>query len=183
MDLPTLNIFLGDHGGEERQRFLARFTEPFLLVDLPGTRSPWCEFGTVLLSHDEVHANGGENDRLRSLTSLVYVLAKTSRNQFNNMITLGRAHNNDVVIANKSVSKFHAFFKKDPNTGRLSIHDGGSSFGTKVNGKDVDKVTGHLLSSEDTILFASAVQATFYSPGELFDYLQVLKRGGVVRTG
>ncbi len=52
---------------------------------------------------------------------------------FPNMITVGRALNNDLVILDEGVSKLHAYFMKIAATGRLGLVDSGSTNGTWVN--------------------------------------------------
>jgi hypothetical protein len=70
------------------------------------------------------------------MESPVHLLRKTDRNPFAGMITVGRAPNNDVVVAHTSVSKFHAYFR--PKRGHeLSIFDVGSTNGTHVDGRAV----------------------------------------------
>jgi hypothetical protein len=54
---------------------------------------------------------------------------------FPNMITVGRTANNDMVVADASVSKFHAFFKKTPKGFELA--DAGSKNGTWVAGQEL----------------------------------------------
>lgn len=46
-------------------------------------------------------------------------------------VTIGRTHNNDVVIPHASVSGFHAFVRRDDD-GRLRLVDAGSRNGTFV---------------------------------------------------
>jgi hypothetical protein len=52
------------------------------------------------------------------------------------LVSIGRTSNNDVVVADRSVSKFHAFFT---NEERSTVFDGGSANGTFVNGERVPK--------------------------------------------
>ena len=49
------------------------------------------------------------------------------------LVTLGRTTNNDIVVSDISVSRFHAFMKEGPN-GDYQVLDGGSTNGTTVNG-------------------------------------------------
>ena len=49
-------------------------------------------------------------------------------------ISVGRARNKDVVLRDRSVSKFHAWFEMDEH-GRFYTADAGSKNGTKVNGE------------------------------------------------
>jgi pSer/pThr/pTyr-binding forkhead associated (FHA) protein len=66
----------------------------------------------------------------------VHVVEKTKRNPFADMITVGRASNNDIVIADSEVSKFHAYFKR---VSELRLFDAGSTNGTKIDGRGVGK--------------------------------------------
>lgn len=50
---------------------------------------------------------------------------------FPNMITLGRTANNDIVVPDISVSKFHAWFQR--TTSKIELGDAGSKNGTRAN--------------------------------------------------
>jgi len=63
-------------------------------------------------------------------SSVVVPLEKRYRNDFK-PIALGRDDRNDIRVASKTVSRFHAFFSN--NHGRFSIEDKCSSNGTFVN--------------------------------------------------
>ena len=52
---------------------------------------------------------------------------------FPNMITLGRTSNNDIVVPDVSISKFHAWFQRLGD--RVEVGDAGSKNGTAVNGE------------------------------------------------
>ncbi len=56
---------------------------------------------------------------------------KKRQASFPNMITVGRAPNNDVVIADRLVSKFHAWLRVAD--GKVAIADAGSANGTRLN--------------------------------------------------
>ncbi len=64
---------------------------------------------------------------------LVFEVRSTGRCPFPNMISVGRTRNNDIVIPDVSVSKFHAFFMRGKD-GRLLLQDAGSRNGTYVGG-------------------------------------------------
>jgi len=67
---------------------------------------------------------------------------------FPNMVTVGRALNNDLIILDEAISKLHAYFTKlggatpSPGPQRLGLVDAGSTNGTWVN--------DHRLPTEDT---------------------------------
>jgi hypothetical protein len=81
---------------------------------------------------------------LRSLKSdyLVYPIASTGRSLYPSMITVGRTRNNDIVLPDESVSKFHAFFRDATEipggpTPALVLQDAGSRNGTTLEGQTV----------------------------------------------
>ncbi|MGK0224113.1 MAG: pSer/pThr/pTyr-binding forkhead associated (FHA) protein [Limisphaerales bacterium] len=75
---------------------------------------------------------------------------------------IGRHANNDIVIADKSVSKTHAQIM--PLNGLWMIEDLGSSNGVKVNGKRIGKTN---LTSQDVITLGRAVfQFELNTPAE-----------------
>ena len=60
---------------------------------------------------------------------VVFPIVSTGRSPYPHLISVGRTQNNDVVLQHESISKFHAFFKLDPD-GRHVVHDAGSRNGT-----------------------------------------------------
>jgi hypothetical protein len=64
-----------------------------------------------------------------------YSVEKTNRNIFSNGITIGRTSNNDVVIVLASISKFHAWLKKE--AGSYILYDAINSQGTFVGTQKV----------------------------------------------
>jgi hypothetical protein len=85
---------------------------------------------------------------LRMLKSdyLVYPVVWTGRSPYPRMITVGRTRNNDIVLPDESVSKFHAFFR-EPDEGAeggaqsgMLLQDAGSRNGTMFNGAVVPSV-------------------------------------------
>ncbi|HVE85725.1 MAG TPA: FHA domain-containing protein [Myxococcales bacterium] len=67
---------------------------------------------------------------------LLYRVEKASRqNAFGLGITLGRATNNDVVVDDPSVSRFHAYLQLDGHSKVWHVVDAESSTGTFVGGE------------------------------------------------
>jgi hypothetical protein len=64
-----------------------------------------------------------------------YAVEKTGRNVFANGITIGRTSNNDIVIPLQSISKFHAWIKKE--AGSYILYDAINSQGTFVGTQKV----------------------------------------------
>ncbi len=61
----------------------------------------------------------------------VFPIRRTGRSPYPSMITVGRTKNNDIVLADVGISKFHAFFKEED--GKLVLHDAESRNGTTVD--------------------------------------------------
>jgi FHA domain-containing protein len=81
---------------------------------------------------------------LRALKTdyLVYPIQSTGRSPYPSMITVGRTRNNDIILPDESVSKFHAFFR-DGTEGApgqpapIVLQDAGSRNGTLLDGQTV----------------------------------------------
>ena len=103
----------------------------------------------LLLSAAELHQPAGPmstevkvigidepaSERTASLSLVVYPLKRSERS-VGHLITMGRTSNNDVVIPDISVSRFHAF-AKEGETSPVAIQDANSTNGTSVNGDSV----------------------------------------------
>ncbi len=71
----------------------------------------------------------------KRLDYLVFPLVQTGRSQFS-FISVGRTKNNDIVVPDVSVSKFHAFFKTSRKR-QFSLQDASSKNGTFLDDKPV----------------------------------------------
>lgn len=66
---------------------------------------------------------------------VVFPVRTTGRSPFPSIITVGRTKNNDVILSDIGVSKFHAFFKEED--GKLFLQDAESRNGTFAAGLPV----------------------------------------------
>lgn len=64
---------------------------------------------------------------------IVFPIIKNQENAFGRGITLGRTGNNDVVLHDGTVSRFHAWFQRETD-GRYILMDAGSKNGSFVAG-------------------------------------------------
>lgn len=92
-----------------------------------------------------------------------------SSNMFLGMITLGRAENNDIVIAHERISSFHAHFREDG--ARLMLADSNSTNGTEVNGIRLTPHSAVEVRPNDLIRFGEELTACLLDAEEL--YLQI----------
>jgi hypothetical protein len=71
---------------------------------------------------------------------------------FPNMVSVGRTSNNDIVINDPLISKFHAFFRL--GDGQLELFEAGSKNGTWVGDKKLIEKEAVAVRSGDQVRFA-----------------------------
>ena len=144
--------------------FQARFTAPFLhFLDLPDLEMGGL-FTTIRI------APGAESVRRGGSQGIVSIEKAANSNAFAMMITMGRAENNDLVIPDARVSKFHAYFRQLGEKWLLT--DANSTNGTRVDGVLVAPERSVELKSGAVIELAGDVRASFLKPSELFAQIQ-----------
>jgi hypothetical protein len=113
--------------------FAAKHGEAFLLHHGPiGTlNTPMGPQATVMVVPTQ---NAGEAPQTQS-DFLVFLVKRSGRSPFPNFVSVGRTRNNDVVIADISLSKFHAFFKLVGSA--MQLQDAGSKNGTFLDDERV----------------------------------------------
>lgn len=136
---PTLSMIavLARAGGEEVLR--ERFGEgPFLVVPAGGAAPVYLDdtpaFGSPLATRMVTTTSSDRSTTLSSMLDgrcLVATLAKSARNAFAMLLTIGRSPQNDVRLVAPTVSKLHATVRRAPD-GRWMIRDAGSRNGTTV---------------------------------------------------
>ncbi|MFH0899781.1 MAG: FHA domain-containing protein [Pseudomonadota bacterium] len=67
---------------------------------------------------------------------VVIPVRKSDRSPVGGFISVGRTRNNDVVLADESVSRFHALIVSGDD-GQFSVSDAGSTNGTYVDDKEI----------------------------------------------
>jgi FHA domain len=114
------------------EEFEDRHGSAFLLLSATDLSEPGGPASTVVevIGLDEPTA-----ERTASLSLLAYPVRRSGRSA-GHLLTIGRASNNDVVIRDLSISRFHAFLKPAPG-GRYQLQDANSTNGTSVNGVPV----------------------------------------------
>jgi hypothetical protein len=109
-------------------------------------------------------------------SAAVEPIAKSRRNPFEGMITIGRAPNNDVCLHVASVSKLHAYFRREG--GKWVLRDKSSSNGTFVNGERLKVEEGIVIEDGANLLFGPDAECLFKLPLSLHAFLiQVDKLG------
>ena len=75
-------------------------------------------------------------------------------------LSIGRAKENDIVLAENEISRRHAIFKKEGN--RFGVGDYQTGNGTFVNGQRVAGTELHPLRSGDVIAIATLLTFEFH---------------------
>ncbi|GEM_PF-1234279 len=168
--------FIKRFGDLSRKRFLNRFRVPFLLIEMRGRKKSegFLSFARTATKKQPTEAPirlGGN-----VVDSLAVPLEKSGRNDFEEMITVGRDAKNDVIIPHKSVSKFHAVIRREAGDGRMTLGDVGSTNGTELNGELLEEGKAVSLDSGARIIFAGSVQASYFASEEFFDYLKLIQQ-------
>lgn len=97
------------------------------------------------------------------------LVEKTKDNAFQRRVTIGRTSNNDIVLEDTSVSRFHAWLQLDDT---WAIVDAGSRNGTYVSGKKlIAKVPSALVSGAK--LKVGTIELTFLTAE---GFVRLLKR-------
>jgi hypothetical protein len=81
---------------------------------------------------------------------------------FMGRVSVGRAHNKDIVLRHSSVSKFHAWFELD-DSGVLHVSDADSTNLTQVNGRPIEPRARTAVHPGDWIRFGT-VETLVCSP-------------------
>jgi hypothetical protein len=114
-----------------RAKFVEICPYPFL-VGMPQLSRPHQPGRTIVVSQQDRAAilNAPRKRRASGETTLIVLPVRKVQDAFPSMITVGRTSNNDVVIEDVQVSKFHAFFRL--NADKLELADAGSRNGTFI---------------------------------------------------
>ncbi len=117
-----------------RDEFAAKHPHPFFLSVTEPER-PQRAVGTDVLQAKNVARLIESTSRDRANAPWVLPVKKT-RPTFPGMITVGRTRNNDIVIEDALVSKFHAYLQT--KQGQLELVDANSRNGTFVGDRRVE---------------------------------------------
>jgi hypothetical protein len=95
----------------------------------------------------------------------VFPLTKKPGASFPDRITIGRTANNDIVIADTSVSRLHAYVRRDRNA--WVVADAGSKNGSWLRGEVLEARREKPLASKAVIKIGE-VEMTFYVAADLY---------------
>lgn len=140
-------------------------TVPGLVWEAPPSDSS--DGGHWALTHA-----GHEMKRPRAGEPIVFLVEKTSggNNPFAMGITVGRVDNNDIVVDDGSVSRFHAWLQQDERTQQWSLTDAESKNGTWVDAVKAEPRQRIVLKDGMKLKFGDVVM-TFFTPAALKEFV------------
>jgi hypothetical protein len=98
----------------------------------------------------------------------IYPLVKKPGASFPDRITIGRTSNNDIVVADASISRLHAYVRRDGK--QWVVADGGSKNGSWLRGSSLEARRERPLESR-AVLRLGDVDLTFYLASDLYAVL------------
>ena len=99
---------------------------------------------------------------------MAVVIEKTKDNAFKQRITIGRTANNDIVLDDTSVSRFHAWIEQQNQDWVLV--DAGSRNGSTLGGKKIAAKAPNQLTN-GLVMRIGALQLTYYTAQGFLDML------------
>jgi hypothetical protein len=174
--------YLKEASGLTSSLFQAKHKYPVLLWPKAGDliRGTAFQFETFFSEYsDEIPGEISPTTESQIYETLVIEIAKHASSAPVNMICLGRAANNDIVLANNTVSKLHTYFVVSEEKDSYQIVDANSTNGTLVNNKRLVAYKHTSLFNRDTIKFGPSVQMVYLTSEGFYDLLQQLHRSGM----
>jgi hypothetical protein len=149
-----------------RDEFLAA-AAPAALVRYRSEADDAANSGVTTLSMDEEIEETLPHSRvaLDEVDLEVYPLVKKAGAAYPDRITIGRTSNNDVVVADTSVSRLHAYIRR--NEAGWAVADAGSKNGSWLRGTTLEPRREKPLASRAVLRFGD-VELTFYEAADLF---------------
>lgn len=98
----------------------------------------------------------------------IYPLVKKAGASFPDRITIGRTSNNDIVVADASISRLHAYVRRDGR--QWVVADGGSKNGSWLKGTTLEARRERPLETR-AVLRLGDVDLTFYLATDLYAVL------------
>ena len=171
----TVLDFLKVFKGLGVKQFLEAYNYPFLVENYlaPSSRIKLGRVETISeLDLDDIFPPSSKGEDEPILQARVIPLEKRDVDSSERMIFVGRSANNDIVLANKMVSKLHAYFCQVPGSGVMQLVDMTSTNGTFVNGTRLAPSVKSSLQDEDVISFGPETKLEFFSPAAFCQLLQ-----------
>lgn len=150
-------------------QFVDKYAHPFLSIDVSAEADAG-KFKTNIAKANFVEVAPPPRDDTGQVPEemIAPVTKRLGANSYS-FITIGRAHNNDVVVPSSSISKCHAVIYCEHD--RYKIADAGSRNGTAFNGETLPANEPVALESGDVITLGGSVRVKFRDARALYSFL------------
>lgn len=163
--------FVSSYRGKARAAFIAEVRDPHLVLwtqlSDESDERPTAQFLTM---RQPLRPTDSGEDVAEVPQGVLPLRKREGSNSFTLMVTIGRAPNNDLVLADRRVSKFHAYFRRIGDT--WTISDANSTNGTRVDDVPVPAERSITLRSGQRIVLGGAVVLEFLERDDLFERLE-----------
>jgi hypothetical protein len=159
------------------KQFLETYHHPFLVENYlaPSSKIKLARVETISeFELNDIFPPSGKGVDETILQARVIALEKREVDSSERMIFVGRSANNDIVLANKMVSKLHAYFCQVPGSEVMQLVDMTSTNGTFVNGTRLAPSVKSSLQDADVISFGPETKLEFFSPASFCQLLHKL---------
>jgi hypothetical protein len=173
--------------GLAEDQFVVRHPDPALVIDAgegaarPPARDPMAWLGKTVADEDGMDTitmsafDAGQTTspevdvKATAARSLAFFVRKAKQDgPFPDMITIGRVPNNDIVLAFPTVSKVHAYLRKDATGWRLYDHR--SRNGTFVGQRRLAPGGSHPLDDGAIVRIGPSLTLMFLLPPSLYGF-------------
>lgn len=168
---PTLipyRDFVKEYKGLDREAFLAKVRDPHLVLHTTlnpeESDEPTARFLTIQFRPSQA----GEVDA--GPQAVIPVVKRHGANAFTMMITIGRAMNNDIVLPDARVSKFHCYLRRVGASWVVS--DANSTNGTKVEEVELPTERSLPLRSGAQLVLGGTLVLEFLEPAALHERIR-----------
>ncbi|MHC5081577.1 MAG: FHA domain-containing protein, partial [Planctomycetota bacterium] len=152
----------------EEKVFLARFAEPFLVVNMSMTGEK--KFTPQNERTLKSTIKGTFEEDSSQMVTFVIPLQKEAGGDPGEGIKVGRSPKNDIVLPHPSISRTHALFLEDVKQRTYKVIDIGSSYGTELDGRPLTKNEAQPVKCGSVILMGQSAHCTFFTPDEFYRY-------------
>ena len=157
-------------GSLEPDEFEREYPHPFLVeTRTSGSTDEFSQFTTSRVQLDDIDIERGALLARRGGNQVIPV-TKRPGNAFPEMINVGRAQNNDIVLPFTSISKFHAYFEMDSSTGDFRLTDADSMNGSFVNQDRLEPDVPTSLRDGDVVSFSPQHEFVFHTSAGFYEY-------------
>ena len=177
-----LAYYLRGAAGLSASQFLKRHNHPVLLwsQSLDWTEKINFQFETAIIEPGNEQSFGlPAQTESQIAETLVIEIRKQVSTTPAHMICVGRAPNNDIVLLDHTISKFHAYFTKAEAEDSLAIADADSTNGTKLNEQLLIAHQKKSLTNRDLIHLGPSIQMMYLTARGFYDFLRQLHRSGI----